>query len=118
MFDRFVRYVTVALALVLVACLDDPVGPSTMTVTLEGGSTDTVWNGAPGEALPRIRIKIRDDAGHPVPGASVTWEALGQRSGVASVVAETNAAGEATAIWTLGTNAAEEQRLHVTVQTR
>jgi len=118
MFDRFVRYATVALALVLVACLDDPVGPSSMTVTLDGGSADTVWSGAPGEALPRIRIKIRDDAGHPVPGASVAWEAIGQRSGVGNAVSETNTAGEATAVWALGTNASEEQRLHITVQTR
>jgi hypothetical protein len=118
MSDRFVHYAAALLALVVVACLDDPAGPSTLTVALDGGSLDTVWSGAPGEALPRIRIRIKDDAGHPIPGASVTWETAGQRSGVASVVTETNASGEASAVWTLGTNAAEEQRLHVSVQTR
>src|ERR1044072_8274839 len=98
-----VRYAAVAVALILVACLDDPVGPSTLTIALDGGSTDTVWSGAPGEALPRIQIRIKDAAGHPIPGAAVTWETAGQRSGVASAVSETNLSGEASTAWTLGT---------------
>jgi len=118
MFDRSVRYLAVGLSLALVACLDDPVGPSVMSVTFDRGSADTVWSGAPGEALPTIRIHVRDEGGRPVPGASVQWEAFGKQSALAEVAAQTNAAGEATAVWRLGTDAAEQQRLQVTVQTR
>jgi hypothetical protein len=112
------RYAAVLLAIVAAAaCLDDPVGPGVLTVTLEGASTDTVWTGSPGEALPGgIRVRISDEAGHPVSAATLLWEAEGRASSV-SGSAHSNSTGEAAATWSLGTDAAEEQRLRLTVRT-
>jgi hypothetical protein len=100
------------------ACLGDPVGPGVLTIATEGAAVDTVWVGAPGEALPsEIRLRVTDDAGRPLAAASVTWEAVGRNAHVLAPTPQTDAAGLATAGWLLGTDAAEEQHLHVSVRT-
>jgi hypothetical protein len=112
------RAAVILLLLALAACLDDPVGPGAISVMLEGGAADTLWKGAPGEAMPAMRVRVLDDNGRPVPAAAVQWVVSGKQAALGNVVSQTNAAGEATAVWTLGTNAAEEQRLNVMVQTK
>jgi hypothetical protein len=106
------------LVVAVAACLGDPVGPGILVVAVEGAGPDTVWLGAPGEPVPAgVRLRITDDAGRPLPGASLTWEAVGRDARVVAPSAESNSAGLATAGWQLGTDAAEEQRLHVLVRT-
>jgi len=106
------------LLLAIAACLGDPVGPGTLAIAVEGAGLDTVWIGAPGEPVPTgIRLRITDDAGRPLPGASLTWEAVGRNAQVLSTTEQSNSAGLGTAGWLLGTDAAEEQRLRVTVHT-
>lgn len=118
MFAR-ARYGATVLALFFVACLSDPVGPGILTVRVIGASSDTLWIGAPGEPLPRsVRLIVTDDAGHPVAAAALTWESSGAGSVVAGASSLTDASGQATGTWRLGTNASEEQRLRITVQTQ
>jgi hypothetical protein len=108
--------VSLVLALLITACLGDLAGPGVLNVVVDGG-IDTVWVGAPGEALPAaIRLRITDDAGRALPSASVEWEALSRNAQVLSASAQTDRLGLATAAWQLGTDAAEEQQLRVTVR--
>src|SRR5262245_15773197 len=67
--------------------------------------------------MPPIRVRIRDGQGHAIPAARIVWEAAGKMSRLESLTTQSNSAGEATAVWVLGTDAAEEQRLRVLVQT-
>src|SRR6185503_10093522 len=100
------------------ACLGDPVGPGSLAVSTMGGALDTVWVGAPGENVPGgIRLRVTDDAGRPLPGASLSWEVVGRNAQLQNPTTQTGATGIATAGWQLGTDAAEEQRLHVLVRT-
>src|SRR6266550_3343456 len=102
---------------VITACLGDPVGPGSLTVATDGASVDTVWLGAPGEMLPNlVRLRVTDDAGRPLPAARLTWEAVGRNAQVLDAAEQSNSAGFATARWQLGSDAAEEQRLHVLVR--
>jgi hypothetical protein len=117
MSTRRTRFLVGVLAVVVVACLDNSLGPSTLTVTLAAGSADTVWSGTPGEAIPGgVRVRIVGEGGRPISGASLAWEAVGRGSRLANAAVQSNSAGEGTAVWLLGTDAAEEQRLHVIVR--
>jgi hypothetical protein len=109
---------TTLLVLALSACLGDPVGPGALEVTVEGAGVDTEWVGAPGEAIPGgVRLRITDYAGRPLPAASLVWEVVGRNAQVLAPASQSNSEGVATAGWLLGTDAAEEQRLQVTVRT-
>jgi hypothetical protein len=89
-----------------------------LNLAVEGAGLDTVWAGAPGEPISTaIRVRVTDDEGRPLPGASLEWAALGQGAQVLNGTAQTSSTGLATAGWLLGTNAAEEQRLQLTVRT-
>src|SRR2546430_14290023 len=104
------RYAAILVSLGILACLGDPVGPSTLMVSLEGAGADTVWGGAPGEALPRVvRLRISDDGGHPIAAASVVWAGDGANSHVTAAATRRGSRGEASAGWILGANAAEPQ---------
>ncbi len=99
------------------SCLGDPLGPGSLTVAAIGGTADTAWVGAPGEPIAGgVRLRITDDAGRPLPAASLTWEAVGANSQVLNPVDQSNRDGYATATWQLGTNAAEQQQLRVVVR--
>src|SRR4051812_34547236 len=90
------------LLVTVAACLGDPVGPGVLTIATEDARVDTLWLGAPGEALPsQIRLRITDDAGRPLPAVAVTWDAVGRNAQVLAPSAETNSAGLATAGWLL-----------------
>jgi hypothetical protein len=109
---------TLLLLSLAAACLGDPVGPGSLAVSTMGGALDTVWVGAPGENVPGgIRLRVTDDAGRPLPGAALTWEVIGRNAQLLAATAQTGATGIASAGWQLGTDAAEEQRLHVLVRT-
>lgn len=104
--------------MVIDSCLGDPAGPGALVVGVDGASVDTVWNGAPGEVLPgTIRLSIRDVSDRPIPAAELTWEVVGRGGQLLSAASQSDAAGNASAVWQLGTDAAEEQRLHVVVMT-
>src|SRR6267378_8449799 len=114
---RIHHQATLAFALLLTACVGDPAGPGVLAVSVEGAGIDTVWVGAPGEAVPMaIRLHITDDAGRALPGASLEWEAIGHNAQVLSPTVQSDRAGLATAVWQLGTDAAEQQQLRVTVR--
>src|SRR5439155_11540586 len=73
--------------------------------------------GAPAEMLPNVvRVRVTDDAGRPLPAARLTWEAVGRNAQVLDAAERSNSAGLATARWQLGSDASEEQRLHVLVR--
>jgi len=104
------------LLLAISACLGDPVGPGVIRVAVDGATLDTVWIGAPGESLSSpVRVRVMDEAGTAIPRVSVVWTAVGLNAQVVAPAAVTNRAGEATARWVLGTDATEEQQLHLTV---
>jgi len=106
----------VALVAALAACIGDPVGPGVLAVTVEGAALDSVWIGAPGESLANpIRLRVTDGSGNAIPGSSILWTAVGRDAQVKGAVSISNAAGEASASWWLGTNAAQEQQLQVVV---
>ncbi len=109
---------SLGLALLVTACLGDPAGPGVLNIAVEGAGVDTVWVGAPGEPISTaIRLRITDDEGRPLAGASLEWEALGRDAQVLNAVQQSSSAGVATAGWLLGTDAAEEQQLQVNVRT-
>jgi len=100
----------------LSACAGDPTGPGVLFVTPVGAGADTVWSGAPGEAIPSVAIRVRDGQGALVAGATITWEAVGRNAQILYGSAKTDAHGFAAAAWQLGTNAVEEQQLRITAQ--
>ncbi len=105
------------LLLLSTACLGDPAGPGVLNISVLGAEVDTLWVGAPGEALPTaVRLKITDDAGRALPAATIEWEVVGRNAQVLTPTLQSSAAGVATAGWQLGTDAAEEQQLRVTVR--
>ena len=107
------------LVLLLSACIGDPAAPGVLNVAALGAGTDTVWVGAPGEPISTpIRIHITDDQGRPLAGASLQWEAIGRNAQVLAPLEHSDRAGVATAGWQLGTDAAEQQQLRVTVRSR
>jgi hypothetical protein len=115
----FFHITKIAMMLIVIdSCLGDPAGPGALVVGVDGASVDTVWNGAPGEVLPgTIRLSVRDLSDRPIPAAQLTWEVVGRDGQLLSAASQSDAAGNASAVWQLGTDAAEEQRLHVVVQT-
>src|SRR5437867_6255350 len=114
---RIHHQTSLAFALLLTACLGDPAGPAVLAVGVEGAGIDTVWVGAPGQPLPSaVRLHITDDEGRALPRASLVWEAIGRGAQVLAPMEQSDRAGFATATWQLGTDAAEEQQLRVTVK--
>ena len=106
-----------ALLLGLVACADEATGPGFLYVFPVGAVADTAWQGAPGEPIPSgVAVGIKDAEGRPVAGASVTWETEGRNAQVLAAASQSDARGLATAVWQLGTDASEQEQLHVTVR--
>ena len=74
------------------------------TIVVISGDNQTAPNGT---ALPSpLVVEVRDQAGVPVPGVTVSFSPV-QGSAVPTSVA-TNAAGRAQTVWTLGTNQANQ----------
>src|SRR5689334_2590760 len=100
------------MAAFLLACLGDPVGPSRTLIIRMTGPTLAV--GAPGTPLPEpVMVQAVGGSGEPVPGAKVEWRVKGRGAEVARASAITDANGEASAQWVLGTVARDTQGLSV-----
>ncbi len=101
------------LPFLVAACIDDPTGPSALSIRTVGASPDTMWIGAPGEPIPTgVAIRITNlQNSEPVAGATVTWESFGPNGVVVHASAQSDAKGLATAVWQLGTSAGEQQLL-------
>lgn len=91
------------------------VPPLVLTATAGAGApaSVTVISGASqrgrvGAALPaRVRLRVRDAAGNPVPGARVRVKAMA--GAVADTIALTDSAGMAAVVWTLGPRAGAQE---------
>jgi hypothetical protein len=113
------RATWVVAALVLgsvLACSDDPTGPSAQVLVQLQPAGDSVRLGAPGQALDRpVLFRALDPATRrPVAGATVVWTVTGggrldSPSGV------TDDDGYFDAVWVLGTRAADAQKLSAEV---
>jgi hypothetical protein len=64
---------------------------------------------------PPLAVRVVDRGGNPVPGAAILWWPLGGGS-VSEADSTTDAEGRARAVWTLGTNATQEQGVDVFVE--
>lgn len=100
------------------SCIGDPAGVRGPILSLVNGDPDSVWIGSPGTPLPApIEISAVDAYGRALPGVTVKWVVLGQGASILAPQTSTNASGQATATWVLGTNAAEAQEFHAIVET-
>lgn len=107
-----------AAVLALVSCLGDPVGPSGLRIVTLANAPDTLWTGAPGEALAQpVQVRVTDAQGRPIGGASLNWEVQGRGAGLLGRSTSTDVNGQAGAQWVLGTNAQELQTLRLTAAT-
>jgi hypothetical protein len=101
----------------LIGCLGDTVGLGGTLILKRLSPPDSILMGAPGRPLATpITFQAVDGEGHPVSGADVSWTAIGSKSRVAHAMATTDARGQVSAKWVLGTVASEEQALAVRVR--
>src|SRR5437879_7142376 len=97
------------------ACLGDPVGSGSL-VLVSSLQVDSVILGHPGEALPQlVRIRAVGSGGEPIPAARVQWTTSGAGAQINESSTQTDPNGYASAIWVLGTRAADSQALEVRV---
>jgi hypothetical protein len=115
---RAVRWPTLVATLsCLIGCLGDPVGPRGTLVVRRLSPLDSAFVGAPGRPLPTaITFEALDGDGRPVSGAVVRWTVTGTKGRVEQAPAATDARGQFSAVWVLGTRASDQQGLAVTVQ--
>src|SRR5690242_4716250 len=100
--------------LCLIGCLGDPVGPAGTLVLRRLAPLDSVLVGAPGRPLPTaITFQVIDGDGRPVPAAAVSWTIAGTNGRVDDAPANTDSHGVVSAVWVLGTRAADAQTLTV-----
>ena len=116
---RALRWPTLATALgCLTGCLGDPVGPGGTLVLRRLSPVDSVLVGAPGRPLPNtITFQAVDGDGRPVPGASIAWIVAGSNARVEQAPANTDARGQFSVLWVLGTKASDQQGLTAQVAT-
>lgn len=114
---RALRWPSLVATLVcLIGCLGDPLGPGGTLVLRRLSPLDSVFVGAPGRSLPlAIAFQAVDGDGRPVPAAAVSWTVVGTNGRVEQASGSTDARGELSAVWVLGTQAAETQGLTVEV---
>ncbi len=107
----------VVLALFLMAaCLSDPVGPRGVFLQSLTVSNDSTLLGTPGLPLPKaLRFRAVDADGRAVPAERVEWALEGTGAHLLSADSVTGSDGTFQAIWVLGTNASEPQRLNTAV---
>lgn len=112
---RPLRWPSLAASLLcLIGCLGDPVGPAGTLVVRRLAPLDSVLVGAPGRALPTaVTFQVVDGDGRPVPAAAVSWTLAGTNARVDDAPASTDSRGEVSAVWVLGTRAADAQTLTV-----
>ncbi len=102
--------------LCLLGCLGDPLGPGGTLIVRRLSPSDSILVGAPGRPLPApIVFQAVDGGGRPVPAATVVWTVVGTNGRVEQATGITDARGVVSAIWVLGTKAAETQGLSLDV---
>jgi hypothetical protein len=107
------RWPALAATLVcLIGCLGDPVGPGGTLVVRRISPLDSVLVGAPGRPLPTaITFEAVDGENRPVAGAAVIWTVAGANGRVDQAPGVTDARGQFSVVWVLGTRAADAQGL-------
>ena len=112
---RALRWSSLAASLLcLIGCLGDPVGPAGTLVLRRLAPLDSVLVGAPGRPFPTaITFQVVDGDGRPIPAAGVSWTLVGTNARVDGAPANTDSHGEVSAVWVLGTRAADAQSLTV-----
>src|SRR5207302_8005755 len=110
---RALRWPILATTLLcLIGCLGDPVGPAGTLVVRRLAPLDSVLVGAPGRPLPTaITFQVVDGDGRPVRAAAVSWTLAGTNARVDGAPANTDSRGQVSAVWVLGTRAADLQTL-------
>jgi hypothetical protein len=110
---RALRWPTLAATLVcLIGCLGDPVGPGGTLVLRRISPLDSVLVGAPGRPLPTpITFEAVDGENRPVRGAAVVWTVAGTNGRVDQAPGVTDARGQLSVVWVLGTRATDPQGL-------
>src|SRR5438132_13886966 len=114
---RALRWPSLAASLsCLIGCLGDPVGPAGTLVVRRLAPLDSVLVGAPGRPLSTaITFEAVDGDGRPVPAATVRWTVAGTNGRVEQASGVSDSRGELSAMWVLGTRAADAQALTVDV---
>jgi hypothetical protein len=103
-FRFFLRTLTFALAAVLAACVNDGVSPSSIKPSKLEPTGVLTRTAAVGSSIPNaLGVKVTDVAGKPVANVAVAFAVTSGNGATSPRVALTNANGEATATWTLGT---------------
>ena len=103
--SRYAALALAALAATLSACDDDDdptnVVPVATTIAINSGSNNL--SGTAGQALSTpISVRVRDQDGDVMSGATVTWTVASGGGSVSAATSTTNATGDATVTWTLG----------------
>src|SRR5690242_21553087 len=102
----------------LTGCLGDPVGPGGTLVLRRVSPVDSVLVGAPGRPLPTtVTFQAVDGDGRPVTGASIAWIVAGTNARVDQAPPNTDARGQFSVVWVLGTKASDAQGLTAQVAT-
>src|SRR5690349_7538111 len=116
---RALRWPALATALgCLTGCLGDPVGPGGTLVLRRVSPVDSVLVGAPGRPFPTtVTFQAVDGDGRPVSGASIVWIVAGTNARVDQAPANTDARGQFSVLWVLGTKASDAQGLTAQVAT-
>ena len=100
---RLARRSIPLLVAVVAACHGDAAGPATRTPAALGAVSDLTRSAQVGTTLPATVVSVTDARGRPVQGASVAFAVTAGNGLVSPLVATTDANGQATTDWTLGT---------------
>jgi hypothetical protein len=94
----------VALSCFVAACGRDATSPPSAPPAAVAALTELTQSGEAGAQLPGVlSVEVTDAAGKPVPNATVTFAVTAGNGAAKPHVLTTNADGQATASWTLGT---------------
>src|SRR6476620_9277067 len=100
----FLRTLRLALAALAAACVNDGVSPSAIKPSKLEPTGLLTRTAAVGSSIPSaLGVKVTDASGKPVANAAVAFAVTSGNGATSPRVALTNANGEATATWTLGT---------------
>ncbi|HEX8906875.1 MAG TPA: hypothetical protein VF771_18640, partial [Longimicrobiaceae bacterium] len=107
-------FISLAAAAVVLSACGDPSGSSVKVgppARLDIVSGDAQQGVAGKELAQPLVVRVTDDKGKPVPGQIVNFRVVSGGGSVFAGAAQTNDDGEARERWTLGTSAADSQRV-------
>jgi hypothetical protein len=97
------RYVILALIILAAACKDSPGGPSgPATPAVIAATTPASVEGTVGDTVP-LAVRVTSSQGEGVPNVRVGFTVTAGGGSMTSVTVTTDASGQASATWTLGT---------------